>query len=133
MERMREKGFNLGGEQSGHIILHDHATTGDGLMSALQVLAVLVESGRPMSELAKQFDKVPQRLENVRYSAGKPLESESVKAAIADAEARLAGVGRLLVRPSGTERLIRVMAEGDDEALVTSVVADVAAAVKAAG
>jgi phosphoglucosamine mutase len=133
MERMREGGFNLGGEQSGHIILHDHATTGDGLMSALQVLAVLVESGKPMSELARQFETVPQKLENVRFTSGKPLETAGVKAAIADAEARLAGVGRLLVRPSGTEKLIRVMAEGDDAKLVKSVVADVAAAVKAAG
>lgn len=133
MERMREGGFNVGGEQSGHIILHDHATTGDGLMSALQVLAVLVESGRPMSELARQFDKVPQLLENVRFTGGKPLEDARVKAAIADAEARLSGQGRLLVRPSGTEKLIRVMAEGDDEALVKAVVADVSAAVKAAG
>ncbi len=133
MERMKEGGFNVGGEQSGHIILHDYATTGDGLMSALQVLAVLVESGRPMSELARQFDKVPQLLENVRFTAGKPLQDAAVKAAIADAEARLAGVGRLLVRPSGTEKLIRVMAEGDDEALVKSVVADVSAAVRAAG
>ena len=133
MERMREGGFNLGGEQSGHIILHDHATTGDGLMSALQVLAVLVESGKPMSELARQFETVPQKLENVRYTSGKPLETAGVKAAIADAEARLAGVGRLLVRPSGTEKLIRVMAEGDDAKLVKSVVSDVAAAVKAAG
>ena len=134
MERMREGGFNIGGEQSGHIILHDHATTGDGLMSALQVLAVLVESGRPMSELARQFDKVPQRLENVRFTGGKPLEDAAVKAAIVDAEARLtAARGRLLVRPSGTEKLIRVMAECDDEALVKSVVADVSAAVKAAG
>ncbi|OYW40987.1 MAG: phosphoglucosamine mutase [Brevundimonas sp. 12-68-7] len=112
MERMREGGFNLGGEQSGHLILHDHATTGDGLMAALQVLAVLVESGRPMSELARQF---------------------RVKAAIRDGEAALNGQGRLLVRPSGTEKLIRVMAEGDDGALVKRVVADVSAAVKAAG
>lgn len=133
MERMREGGFNVGGEQSGHIILHDYATTGDGLMSALQVLAVLVESGRPMSELARQFEPVPQLLENVRYAQGKPLETAAVKAAIADAEARLAGQGRLLVRKSGTEKLVRVMAEGDDEALVKAVVADVAAAVKAAG
>ena len=133
MERMREGGFNIGGEQSGHIILHDHATTGDGLMAALQVLAVLVESGKPMSELARQFDPVPQRLENVRYAAGKPLESETVKAAIAEAENALNGSGRLLVRPSGTERLIRVMAEGDDEGLVKRVVSDVSAAVRAAG
>jgi phosphoglucosamine mutase len=102
-------------------------------MSALQVLAVLVESGKPMSELARQFETVPQKLENVRYTSGKPLETAGVKAAIADAEARLAGVGRLLVRPSGTEKLIRVMAEGDDAKLVKSVVADVVAAVKAAG
>ncbi len=133
MERMRAGGFNLGGEQSGHIILHDHATTGDGLMSALQVLAVLVESGRPMSELARQFDTVPQLLENVRYTSGKPLQNAGVKAAIVEAEARLVGQGRLLVRPSGTEKLIRVMAEGDDAKLVRSVVADVVAAVKAAG
>ncbi|MBU2417511.1 MAG: phosphoglucosamine mutase [Alphaproteobacteria bacterium] len=133
MERMREGGFNLGGEQSGHIILHDYATTGDGLMAALQVLAVLVESGKPMSELARQFETVPQKLENVRYTAGKPLDDPKVKAAIADAEARLNGQGRLLVRPSGTEKLIRVMAEGDDEKLVRSVVADVSAAVRAAG
>ena len=133
MERMRQGGFNIGGEQSGHIILHDHATTGDGLMSALQVLAVLIESGRPMSELARQFDPVPQLLENVRFTSGKPLQDASVKAAIADAEARLKGQGRLLVRPSGTEKLIRVMAEGDDEALVKAVVADVVAAVKVVG
>ncbi|MGZ9114741.1 MAG: phosphoglucosamine mutase, partial [Brevundimonas sp.] len=133
MERMRQGGFNMGGEQSGHIILHDYATTGDGLMSALQVLAVLVESGRAMSDLARQFEPVPQLLENVRFTAGKPLQDAGVKAAVAAAEARLAGVGRLLVRPSGTEKLIRVMAEGDDAALVRSVVADVVAAVKAAG
>lgn len=132
MERMREGGFNIGGEQSGHIILHDHATTGDGLMAALQVLAVLVESGVPMSELARQFDPVPQRLENVRYTAGKPLESETVKAAITEAENALNGSGRLLVRPSGTEKLIRVMAEGDDEGLVKRVVSEVSAAVRAA-
>ena len=133
MERMREGGFNIGGEQSGHIILHDHATTGDGLMAALQVLAVLVESGKPMSELARQFEPVPQKLENVRYAAGRPLESDTVKAAIADGEAALNGTGRLLVRPSGTEKLIRVMAEGDDEGLVRRVVSDVSAAVRAAG
>ncbi len=134
MERMKSGGFNLGGEQSGHIILHDHATTGDGLMSALQVLAVLVASGRKMSDLARQFVPVPQKLVNVRYAAGKPLEKAEVKAAIAEAEATLtAAGGRLLVRPSGTEKLIRVMAEGDDEALVARMVDMVAAAVKAAG
>lgn len=134
MERMREGGFNVGGEQSGHIILHDYATTGDGLMSALQVLAVLVDSGRPMSQLARQFDKVPQILENVTFSRGEPLKAEGVIAAIKSAEDRLrvAG-GRLLVRPSGTEKLIRVMAEGDDEGLVQSCVTDVAEAVRAVG
>ncbi len=133
MERMREGGFNVGGEQSGHIILHDHATTGDGLMSALQVLAVLVESGRPMSELARQFDKVPQLLENVRYTQGAPMDDAAVQAAIREGEARLNGQGRVLVRKSGTEKLIRVMAEGDDAALVKSVVNNIAAAVRAAG
>lgn len=134
MERMREGGFNVGGEQSGHIILHDYATTGDGLMSALQVLAVLVDSGRPMSQLARQFDKVPQILENVTFSRGEPLKAEGVIAAIKSAEDRLRGAGgRLLVRPSGTEKLIRVMAEGDDEGLVQSCVTDVAEAVRAVG
>ncbi|PZO37599.1 MAG: phosphoglucosamine mutase [Alphaproteobacteria bacterium] len=131
MERMRSGGFNLGGEQSGHLILHDYATTGDGLRAALQVLAVMVESGRPMSELARQFEPVPQILENVRYSSGKPLDSAGVKAAIAAGDARLKGQGRLLVRPSGTEKLIRVMAEGDDEGLVRSVIGEVVEAVKA--
>ena len=133
MERMRSGGFNLGGEQSGHIILHDYATTGDGLMSALQVLAVMVETGRKMSDLARQFEPVPQLLQNVRYSAGKPLEAAAVKAAMADGEARLAGTGRLLVRKSGTEKLIRVMAEGDDPVLVESVVLDIVAAIEAVG
>lgn len=133
MERMREGGFNLGGEQSGHIILHDYATTGDGLMSALQVLAVMVESGRKMSDLAQQFEPVPQLLQNVRYSAGRPLDAAAVKAVMADGEARLAGTGRLLVRKSGTEKLIRVMAEGDDPALVESVVTDIVTAIEAVG
>ncbi|MFC0633888.1 phosphoglucosamine mutase [Brevundimonas balnearis] len=133
MERMREGGFNLGGEQSGHLILHDHATTGDGLMAALQVLAVLVDSGRPMSELARQFDPVPQRLENVRFTTGSPLDSAKVTAAIAEGERALAGSGRVLVRPSGTEKLIRVMAEGDDAALVKRVVSEIAEAVRTAG
>ncbi|MBB5745114.1 phosphoglucosamine mutase [Brevundimonas variabilis] len=131
MERMRSGGFNLGGEQSGHLILHDFATTGDGLMAALQVLAVMVESGRPMSELARQFEPVPQILENVRYTSGKPLNNAGVQAAIAAGDAQLKGQGRLLVRPSGTEKLIRVMAEGDDEGLVRSVIGDVVEAVKA--
>lgn len=132
MERMRQGDFNIGGEQSGHIILHDHATTGDGLMAALQVLAVLVETGRPMSHLAHQFEAVPQLLKNVRFTSGAPLEDAAVKAAIAEAEGALKGAGRLLVRPSGTEKLIRVMAEGDDAQLIKRVVEDVTSAVKAA-
>ncbi|HRD45258.1 MAG TPA: phosphoglucosamine mutase [Caulobacter sp.] len=133
MERMRSGGFNLGGEQSGHVILSDFSTTGDGLIAALQVLAVLVQSGKPMSALARQFEPVPQKLENVRFAkGGKPLENDKVKAVIAEAEARLNGSGRVLVRASGTEPLIRVMAEGDDEALVDQLVAEIAGAVKAA-
>ncbi|HEX3700755.1 MAG TPA: phosphoglucosamine mutase [Phenylobacterium sp.] len=132
MARMREGGFNLGGEQSGHIILRDFATTGDGLLAALQVLAVLKESDRPMSGLARQFEPVPQKLENVRFAAGKPLESDQVKASIAEAEQRLNGSGRLVVRASGTEPLIRIMAEGDDEKLVNQVVKEIAGAVKKA-
>ncbi|ESQ81919.1 phosphoglucosamine mutase [Asticcacaulis sp. AC466] len=122
MEKMKEGGFNLGGEQSGHVILHDHATTGDGLMAALQVLAVLVESGKPMSILGKQFDTVPQLLKNVKYTGESPLNRPAVQQAIRDGEEALKGSGRLLVRPSGTEPLIRVMAEGDDAAQVETVV-----------
>ena len=132
MERMRQGGFNLGGEQSGHLILSDFSTTGDGMIAALQVLAVMVKSGQPMSALAQQFEPVPQKLENVRFSGGKPLENADVKAAIADAEAQLKGSGRLVIRPSGTEPLIRIMAEGDDEALVSKLVKDLAGAVKKA-
>jgi phosphoglucosamine mutase len=132
MQRMREGGFNLGGEASGHIILSDYSTTGDGLISALQVLAELVRTPRKMSELARQFEPVPQKLENVRFLSGKPLESEAVQAAIAEGKQRLNGCGRVLVRASGTERLIRVMAEGDDEKLVGQVVGHIAGAVRAA-
>jgi phosphoglucosamine mutase len=131
--RMREGGFNLGGEQSGHVILSDFSTTGDGLIGALQVLAVLVRTDKPMSALARQFEPVPQKLENIRFSgAAKPLEDAKVLAAIAEGEARLNSSGRLLVRASGTEPLIRVMAEGDDAKLVAQVVRDVAGAVKSA-
>jgi phosphoglucosamine mutase len=133
MARMREGGFNLGGEQSGHVILSDFSTTGDGMIAALQVLAVLVAAQQPMSALARQFEPAPQVLKNVRFSAGKPLESDGVKAAIAQGEAELGQGGRVLVRASGTEPLIRVMAEGDDEKQVTQVVEAIAAAVKAAG
>jgi phosphoglucosamine mutase len=132
MERMREGGFNLGGEQSGHVILSDFSTTGDGMIAALQVLAVMVKSGKPMSTLARQFEPAPQKMENVRFSGGKPLENPEVKKAIADAEAKLNGSGRLVIRASGTEPLIRIMAEGDDEVLVGKLVKDLAGAVKKA-
>jgi phosphoglucosamine mutase len=132
MARMREGGFNIGGEQSGHVILSDFSTTGDGLIAALQVLTVLVTSGKPMSALARQFEPVPQRSENVRISGGKPLEHKTVQEVIAEAEARLTGSGRIVVRASGTEPLIRIMAEGDDEKMVSEVVRDIAGAVKKA-
>jgi len=132
LERMRNGGFNVGGEQSGHMILLDHATTGDGTIAALQVLAALVQSGKRASELLHLFDPVPQLLRNVRFAGGKPLESEAVKAAIAEAEAALAGRGRLVIRPSGTEPVIRVMAEGDDEGEVEAAVASICAAVERA-
>jgi phosphoglucosamine mutase len=132
LEAMRERGFNVGGEQSGHIILSDYSTTGDGLIAALQILACLVEEGRPASELLHQFDPLPQLLKNVRFGGGAPLETDGVKSAIALAEEKLAGTGRLVIRKSGTEPLIRVMAEGEDEALVEEVVDSICAAVKAA-
>ena len=133
LETMRAKGYNVGGEQSGHIILSDHATTGDGLVAALQILAQLVQSGKPASELLHLFDPLPQLLKNVRFAGGAPLETLAVQQAIADGEARLNGAGRLLIRKSGTEPLIRVMAEGEDIAVVTAVVDDICAAVVAAG
>lgn len=132
MHRMREGGFNVGGEQSGHVILSDYSTTGDGLLAALQVLAVLKETERPMSALARQFEPVPQKLENVRFGGGKPLQTPAVQEAIAEGERRLNGAGRILVRASGTEPLIRIMAEGDDARLVDEVVRDIAGAVKRA-
>lgn len=132
LERMREGGFNLGGEQSGHMILADHATTGDGLVAALQILAALVRSGKQASELLHLFDTVPQLLRNVRYGGGAPLEAAGVKAAIASAEVELNGSGRLVIRPSGTEPVIRVMAEGDDAAQVERVVESICEAVRAA-
>lgn len=130
LERMRSGGFNVGGEQSGHIILTDYATTGDGLVAALQILAELVSTGKPASELLSLFDKVPQLLKNVRFSGGKPLEDARVKASIAEAEAELTGRGRLVIRPSGTEPLIRVMAEGDDAAQVERLVDMICGTVK---
>ncbi len=132
LERMRAEGFNLGGEQSGHMILTDHATTGDGTMAALSVLASLVRTGKPASELLHVFDPVPQLLKNVRYSGSTPLENAVVKQTISDAENELAGKGRLVIRASGTEPVIRVMAEGDDAAQVEAVVDRICEAVKAA-
>lgn len=132
VEAMRKNGFNLGGEQSGHIVMTDYATTGDGLMAGLQFLAEMVRTGQPASALAKSFNAVPQMLKNVRFSAGQtPLEADSVKAAIAAGEGELAGSGRLLIRKSGTEPLIRVMAESEDatrmEKVIDSIVAEVEA------
>ncbi|MBL8782812.1 MAG: phosphoglucosamine mutase [Alphaproteobacteria bacterium] len=126
VEHMRQHGFNVGGEQSGHLVMSDFSTTGDGLIAALQVLAVIAESKQKASEATHLFEPLPQILKNVRFRAGaKPLESQEVATAIQDGEARLANKGRLLIRKSGTEPLIRVMAEGDDEKLVNTVVGDI--------
>ena len=122
VEHMRAHGFNVGGEQSGHIILSDFSTTGDGLLAALQVLAEVKRAGKPVSEVCKMFEPVPQVLKNVKFKNGKPLEDSSVNEAIAAATTRLGNSGRLVIRPSGTEPLIRVMAEGDDAQLVNSIV-----------
>ena len=132
VEAMRAEGFNIGGEQSGHIVMSDHATTGDGLIAALQVLAQLVESGRPASELLHQFDPLPQLLKNVRFAGGEPLKDDRVVAAIADAETKLNGTGRLVIRKSGTEPLIRVMAEGEDRKLIEAMVDQICEAVRKA-
>ena len=130
LERMKEGGFNLGGEQSGHMILLDHATTGDGTIAALRVLAGLERTGKPASELLHLFDPVPQLLKNVRYEGTSPLANANVQSVIADAEAELAGKGRVVSRPSGTEPVIRVMAEGDDAAQVEAVVDRICDAVR---
>jgi len=122
VEHMRSHDFNVGGEQSGHIVLADHGTTGDGLVAALQILAAVKRTGKTVSELCHRFEPVPQLLRNVRFSGGKPLVDAVVKQAIADAEAELAKSGRLVIRPSGTEPLIRVMAEGDDREQVERIV-----------
>ncbi|MGJ3260691.1 MAG: phosphoglucosamine mutase [Rhodospirillales bacterium] len=121
-ETMRAEAYNLGGEQSGHLIFDDYATTGDGLIAALQVLAVLVNAGKPASEICDKFEALPQLLRNVRFNGSAPLETDSVRKVIADAEAKLGGTGRLLIRKSGTEPLIRVMAEGEDPVLIETVV-----------
>jgi phosphoglucosamine mutase len=133
MEQMREGGFNIGGEQSGHIVLSDCSTTGDGLIAALEVLAAIVETKQPASEVCRLFEPVPQVLKSVRFKNGSPLDKPEVKQAISDCELRLNGSGRLLVRKSGTEPVIRVMAEGDDEKLVRSVVGDLANLLERAG
>ena len=122
LEQMREHGYNVGGEPSGHIILSDYTTTGDGFVAALQVLAVVKKQNEPVSKVCHRFDALPQVLKNVRYKSGKPLENAKVRSAIKDAEQRLDGHGRLIVRPSGTEPVIRVMGEGDDKVLVEEVV-----------
>jgi len=125
VEHMRRHGFNLGGEQSGHMVLSDYSTTGDGLIAGLQVLAAMKHSGRPASDLTQVFEPVPQILENVRFTSGAPLENDDVKKAIAAAEIKLGNQGRLVIRTSGTEPLIRVMGEGDDAALVKNVLAEI--------
>ena len=133
LEHMRRDGFNVGGEQSGHIILSDHSTTGDGLVAALQVLAALVQSGKPASEMLRLFTPLPQVLKNVRVAGASVVDvlaDAAVVAAIAAGEARLAGQGRLLIRKSGTEPLIRVMAEGEDLTMVTGVVDDIVETVR---
>jgi phosphoglucosamine mutase len=122
LEYMRENRFNVGGEQSGHIILSDHTTTGDGFVAALQVLAVVKRQDQPVSQVCHRFDALPQVLKNVRYKDGRPLENAKVRSAIEEAEQRLNGHGRLLVRPSGTEPVIRVMGEGEDKVLVEEIV-----------
>jgi phosphoglucosamine mutase len=132
LEAMRDEGYNVGGEQSGHIILSDYTTTGDGFVAALQVLAVVKKSGKPVSEACHRFEPLPQILKNVRYKSGKPLENAKVKTAIASATKKLNGQGRLVIRPSGTEPVIRVMGEGDDRELVEAAVDHVVEALAAA-
>ncbi|MGA7116541.1 MAG: phosphoglucosamine mutase [Hyphomicrobium sp.] len=132
VEHMRKHGYNVGGEQSGHIVLSDFTTTVDGLVSALQVLACVVATGKPVSEVCARFTPLPQVLKNVRYANGKPLEDTRVRKAIEGAQQKLGEKGRIVIRPSGTEPVIRVMAEGDDETLVNAVVGDIVDAVKVA-
>jgi phosphoglucosamine mutase len=132
LERMRAQGYNVGGEQSGHIILSDFATTGDGLVAALQVLAVLKRANRPVSETCHRFDPLPQILKNVRTRGGKPLDDPKVVTIIEGNRQRLGDGGRLIIRPSGTEPVIRVMAEGDDRALVETVVDEIIEAIGSA-
>ena len=130
VEHMRANGFNVGGEQSGHIVLSEYTTTGDGLIAGLEVLSAMVQSGRPLSEVGRRFDPLPQILENVRYTGAPPLEEASVIKAVQAGEARLGNTGRILMRKSGTEPLIRVMAEGEDAELVQGVVSDIVTAIE---
>ena len=130
VEHMREHGFNVGGEQSGHIILSDYTTTGDGLVAALEVMAVVIRSGKPVSEIGRVFSPLPQLLRSVRFAGAPPTDNDLVKKAVKDARTRLGKTGRVVIRPSGTEPLIRVMAEGSDEALVEDVVANIADAIE---
>jgi phosphoglucosamine mutase len=132
LERMVEKGYNVGGEQSGHMILTDYSTTGDGLVAAMQVLAMIKKLGRPASEVCRRFEPLPQLLRNVRFNGGRPLESETVVRAIEAARERLGANGRLVIRASGTEPVIRVMAESEDSALVDTLVSEVCEAVRKA-
>lgn len=132
VEHMRKHGYNVGGEQSGHIVMSDYGTTGDGLVSALQVLAVVVSTGRSVSDVCQRFEPVPQLLTNVRYGEGKPLDDSAVQKAISAGRKKLGKSGRLVIRPSGTEPVIRVMAEGDDPDLVSNVVGDIAETVRLA-
>ncbi|MGC9952835.1 MAG: phosphoglucosamine mutase [Rhizomicrobium sp.] len=132
IEEMKKGNFNVGGEQSGHIVLSDFCTTGDGLIAALQVLAVIAQEGKTVSQAAHLFEPLPQVLQNVRFRKGSPLDDARVKSCIEDCRSRLNGAGRILVRKSGTEPVIRVMAEGDDEKLIQSVVHDIAAAIEEA-
>ena len=132
VEKMRADGFNLGGEQSGHVVMSDYGTTGDGLVAALQLLAVLVENGGPASAVTRVFQALPQRLKSVRFSGASPLQAPTVKAAIAEAEAALAGTGRLLIRASGTEPVIRVMAEGETQDKVDALVDSLCERIRAA-
>jgi phosphoglucosamine mutase len=130
LEQMREGNFNVGGEQSGHVILSDYTTTGDGLIAALQVLSVIAESGRPASEVCRRFKPLPQILRNIRYGGGRPLDDPQVKAAIEHGHQRLGEGGRLSIRRSGTEAVIRVMAQGDDQPLISDVVNEIVAAIE---
>lgn len=132
VEHMRANGHNVGGEQSGHIVLSDFSTTGDGLLAALQVLAEVKRQDKPVSEVCNLFTPLPQVLKNVKFKKGAPLQDNNVRSMIADAEARLGNSGRLVIRPSGTEPVIRVMAEGDDEGLVTTIVDELCGAIATA-